>query len=95
MSKVKTLKVSDETTEQIKGASQFVEEAVQPARLQQGFDFLREMCFEASMKNIQWVIGDVIKEEGDVLIENNMQEKTVKKLIASKAKDYYMKHMNQ
>jgi len=91
---VKTLKSSKVNSTDIKNANDFVAKAVLPARLEQGFDYLREMNLGADMKNIgtylKWVVGDVMKEEGDVMEELGLDASLVKKTITDKAKRFYL-----
>lgn len=92
--KVKTLKVSKDASK-IKNTSEFVAKAILTPRLEQGLDYLREMNLEANMKNLgtylKWVVQDVFKEEGDVVFDLGLDEKSVKSAITQKAKQYYLK----
>ena len=96
VSKVKTLKSSKVNSTDIKNANDFVAKAVLPARLEQGLDYLREMNLEADMKNIgtylKWVVGDVMKEEGDVMEDLGLDASLVKKTITDKAKEFLFYH---
>jgi hypothetical protein len=60
----------------------FVEYAVTEARLDQGVEYLKEMLIpveaESTGKYIQWVVGDVLKEEADKLEEIDLTWKDIK-----------------
>lgn len=93
VSRVKTLKTRQDNDKNIKNTNDFVSKAVLPAKLEQGFDYLREMNLAPDMKNLgtylKWVIQDVVKEDGDTIAEIGLDESLVKKSIAQKAKLYY------
>ena len=95
VSKVKTL--NPVNIEQLESINQFVEMAVPEQRLEQGISFLKENNIEAESKNVgeflRWVVTDVLKEEGDTMAENNLDEKKVKAAIVNKARTWYFTNM--
>jgi hypothetical protein len=91
-SKVKTLANVD--VEAIESMNAFVESVVTTNRLDQGLSVLTNellMPLENSSigKYIQWVIGDIVKEESDTIITNQIDIKKANPLISKKARDYF------
>src|SRR6202008_3290351 len=80
VSKVSTVKpISAEDLERLKTVKNFVDTVVTENRLNQGLDKLREMGLELSVKStgdyIKWVVGDVLKEEMDLIIASCLDKK--------------------
>jgi len=94
-SKVKVLNTVN--VEMLEGINDFVEMAVSENRLQQGITFFKENNLALENKNVgdflRWVVTDVLKEEGDTLIENNLDEKKVKTAIVNKARAWYFSNL--
>ena len=93
-SKVTTVKqIAAVDLERMKSVKQFVDNVVSENRLNQGIDKLREMGLELSMKStgdyIKWVIGDVQKEEMDVIIASNLDKKELMPAMSNRAKEFY------
>jgi len=91
-SKVKTIAPIDEESYRL--AKDFAENYVTEARLEQGiFVMKNEMLLEPIDKNvgifIKWVIGDVIKEEQNSIIENKLDPKKISKEISNIARKWY------
>lgn len=81
-------------TEKVKNIAEFVEKVVTENRLKQGLEYLSEQHLPASEENIKtfisWVVKDCFKEEKDMIVESNLQEKDVAQSIAFKAKDWFL-----
>lgn len=91
-SKVKVLAAVD--TEKVESINMFVEKTCTTNRLNQGLDKLKELGLELSSKStgefIKWVIGDILKEELDMLVDSGLSTKEVTGQIASKARQFYL-----
>jgi hypothetical protein len=97
VSKVKKLASVD--VEAVKAVSEFVDYAVTEARLEQGLNnLINEQLKPFEMKSlgdfIRWVVNDVKKEEGDVINENNLDEKKINPAISNVARQWYIKRFN-
>lgn len=94
-SKVKTIAPVD--TEKLNSIKEFVEYAVTENRLNQGIDKLREMGLPNDSSStgafIKWVMGDVLKEELDVVAKSGLTTKEITGPIANKARDFFMKQL--
>lgn len=81
--------VSDATL----AAMDLVNDNLTEARLDQGMDYLREFNMEPDMKHlghfIKWLVEDILKESGTDL--NADVVKASKKIIADRAKDWYIR----
>lgn len=82
----------------VENINQCVDIILPEGRLEQGFDYLREQGMDVTMYNmgayLQWVGGDVKKEEMDTIEANNLEWKDVGKIVAARAKDYFLKKYN-
>lgn len=92
VSKVKVLNLVN--VEQIESCNEFINSTVTENRLNQGVTFLKENGFEVSPKSlgdfIRWVVTDILKEESDTIFENNLDEKRIKTLIATKCRVWFL-----
>ncbi len=43
---------------------------------------------------LRWLIGDITKEEMDVMVENGLEPKDVNKYISTKARVWFMSYVN-
>jgi hypothetical protein len=91
-SKVRKLNPVD--VESMEGINEFVESAVTESRLEQGISFFNENGIEVDSKNtgefLRWIVTDVLKEEGDTIAENGLDEKKVKNAIVTKARMWFL-----
>lgn len=59
----------------------------------QGYEYLKENKHELIEKStgvfIQWIIGDILKEEKDTLTQNNLTEKEVFGNVSKVARRWY------
>lgn len=96
-SKVKKLVPID--VEKVNSVNEFVDTVVTENRLKQGIDKLGEMGLEVDKTNtsnfIKWVVGDVLKEERDRLVESGLAVKDVNGPIATRSRNYFMKVLNE
>lgn len=94
-SKVKTIAPVD--TEKLNSIKEFVEYAVTENRLNQGLDKLREKGLPQDSTStgefIKWIMGDVLKEELDVVAKSGLTTKEITGPIANKARDFFMKQL--
>lgn len=90
-SKVKLLPTVDAVM--IKDVREFVEQTVTENRLQQGIDYMNEMQTPTDIKHIgdflRWVVGDVHKEEVDIIETKGFEKKLVNQEITKIAKRFY------
>lgn len=90
-SKVKLLPTVDVVM--IKDVREFVEQTVTENRLQQGIDYMNEMQIPTDVKHIgdflRWVVGDVHKEESDIIESKGFEKKLVNQEITKVAKRFY------
>jgi CxxC motif-containing protein len=91
--KVKKLAPIDE--EEYKNVQSFVQNYVTESRLEQGiFVMKNEMELEIDIKNlgtfIKWVVGDVIKEEQQSIVQNDLDVKKIAKEIGNVARKWFM-----
>lgn len=77
----------------ITAEKEFADFVVTEARLKQGIEFIREKHNSIHGKFtydfIQWVTGDVLKEESDIIQKNNLDKKVILKLINQKAAKFF------
>lgn len=82
--------------EKLNSVNEFIEYAVTENRFKQGLSFLIENNIEIDIKNIgkflQWVIKDVYKEELDVIVNNNIDQKMLNKQINNVARTWFIKN---
>jgi hypothetical protein len=80
--------------EKVRSVQEFVDKVVSNNRLTQGLDYLREMAIPANNKAIgpfiNWIKGDCIKEELELLEESGLVVEDVVKAISIKAKDFFI-----
>lgn len=85
--RVKTLAAI--TSEDPGTMAQFVEDALTPARLQQGFDWLTEQALPHTVQStgdyVRWIVGDVVKEESDTMAVGGLDVAMAKKRIGTAA----------
>lgn len=96
-SKVKTLAEIDPV--KLENTNKFVEYAVTENRLEQGFTYLKENNIEISVKStgafLKWVMGDIVKEESDVLIENGLSVKDISSKASNAARTWFMAQLDK
>lgn len=92
VSKVKKLNMID--TELMNNINEFIELAVTENRLEQGITFFKENNIEVDSKNtgqfLQWIVKDVLKEEGDTIADSGLDEKKVKGAIVNKSRVWFL-----
>lgn len=80
-------------TVMIKDVREFVEQTVTENRLQQGLDYMNEMQIPTDIKHVgdflRWVVGDVTKEESDIIETKGFEKKLVNQEITKVAKRFY------
>ncbi|KAI8922375.1 hypothetical protein DFJ77DRAFT_446352 [Powellomyces hirtus] len=97
VSKVRTLRPKTSAELRIlSDTREFAAMAVQPARLEQGLDFLREMNVEVSTEStgkfIQWVDADVMKEEADDIAEVGLDIPELRREVSNIARRFFQQH---
>jgi len=95
VSKVKTLASVD--VELVESMNAFVEYAVTEVRLNQGLEYMRRNKLEITQKNtgefLRWIVGDIVKEETDVMKSNGLNQKKLNPLISTKARQWYFNNL--
>lgn len=92
VSKVKKLNEVD--VEALECINDFVVANVTENRLQQGLSYFRENGIDLDAKNtgqfLSWIVKDILKEEGDTIEANNLDERKVKHSIVTKARMWFL-----
>lgn len=93
-SRVKTIAAVD--VDEINSVNEFVDYVLTESRLQQGIDKLKEAGKEVTEKStgdyLRWIVGDVLKEENDTIVENQLNVKKVCSAISTKARIWYFQN---
>jgi len=96
ISKVKTLAPVD--TEVLESIQKFVDYALTENRLTQG---LQKVFPDGNLditkmgEFLKWIMGDIAKEELDVIVNNNLEIKQVAKPVSNKARLWFMEQLNK
>ena len=94
-SKVRTLASVD--VEKVNSIMEFVDYAVTENRVEQAIGIVFPNNEPLEMKKIgeilRWVINDVMKEETDTMIKNGIEPKEVNKYLSAKAKELFVKKL--
>ena len=94
-SKVKLLPTVDAVM--IKDVREFVEQTVTTNRLEQGIAYMNEMQIPTDIKHVgdflRWVVGDVNKEEADIIETKGFEKKLVNQEITKVAKRFYFEKL--
>jgi hypothetical protein len=84
-------------TEKINSVKEFVEKVVTENRLKQGVEYLNEQHLPISINHtkdfINWILKDCLKEEKDMIVEGNLNEKQVTQAICIRAKDWFLSNI--
>lgn len=84
-------------TSKMNEAESFADNVLAEHRLMQGIEYLNQnnqpISEESTGPFIQWMIGDVFKEEQDVIVENNLDAKAVKTALAKKSREWFFKYI--
>lgn len=85
--------------EKLESIDKFISYAVTPARLEQGLTVLKEMGLEFSTKNIvtylNWVYGDILKEEYDVMEASSLNSKDIMKPVTNVARVWFLNKLKE
>ncbi len=77
----------------------FVTKHIHEGRLEQGYKWLAEMGHPQNEKGtgqfVKWVVGDVLKEEGDELAFNGLAEKDVTASMSTAARKWFFAKFNR
>ena len=96
ISKVKTLAAVD--VEKLASINDFCDYAVTENRLDQAIDnvFGKDLLDIKKMGDvIRWIVGDINKEESDVLEENNLTDKDVNKHLSDRTRIMFGERLNK
>lgn len=95
VSKVKTLAAVD--VEMLNSLNEFVDYAVTENRLKQGVEYMKRIGLDITQKNtgefLRWIVGDIVKEESDVMKANGLDQKKLNPLISTKARKWYFNNL--
>ncbi len=93
----KTKQLATVDVEKVANVAEFVANTVTNNRLTQGLDKLRERQLDLDPKNtgefIKWVVGDILKEELDTLVESGLTTKDVTSQIATVARNFFLNNL--
>jgi hypothetical protein len=97
VSKVKT--VAEVDVEKVKSIADFIEYAATENRLEQMFQKAVELQLEISAKStgayIKLVVGDILKEELDVMAASQIEPKDIGGPLATKAREFWFKKVEE
>lgn len=87
-------------TEKVANIQEFIEYAVTENRLNQGIEQVftstsTEPQIRMMGDYLKWIVNDIIKEEIDVMNENNLEPNDVKKYISNKAREWFMTYLDK
>lgn len=95
--KVKTLASVD--IDEVSNLNEFVSVVLTESRLNQGISFLKENNHSIDQTStgtyLKWVVGDVFKEESDLIVKNQISTKKVGGSLSNKAREWYFNYINQ
>ena len=80
--------------------NEFIEYSVTENRLNQGVEQVftsAGLVPEIKMMGqfLRWITNDIVDEEMDVMTENNLEPKDVKKHISTKAREWFMNYLDE
>lgn len=91
-SKVKTLASID--VDKINSIQEFVEYSVTESRFKQGLENIFPNNEPIDIKKLgmlmKWIIGDIVKEETDTLLENELEPKDIGRYVSAKVKTMFL-----
>lgn len=92
-------KLASADPEKVASVQAFVDKHVHEGRLEQGYKWLAEVGHPQNEKStghfVKWIVGDVLKEEGDELKFNGLSEKDVNAAMSNKARKWFFGKFNQ
>lgn len=95
VSKVRTLVPVD--TDKLKNIQEFLDNTVTENRLNQGLEYLTEFKIPLDKSSIKpfsdWILTDILKEESDLITENNFNIKEITGKIKSKACKWFVRNV--
>lgn len=85
--------------ERVNSINALVDTFLTESRLNQGFDFLKEMNHELSRKStghyVKWVSDDIVKEELDTIMGNGFEVKEITKTASNKARKWFFDKLDE
>lgn len=87
----------------IKLANIFVDYAITEARFEQGIEYLKEMellelgpkAKRCTAQFVKWVENDVIEEEWEKMVEIGAEERKVRNVIGSRAREWFFRYLDE
>jgi hypothetical protein len=84
----------------LKLASVFIDHAITEARFEQGVEYLREMGLleqgkGSTMQFVKWIENDVIEEEWEKMVEIGAEEKKVRGVIGTRAREWFFRYLDE
>lgn len=96
-SKTKTLAPVD--IEEIRSINEFAKNVTTESRLNQGLEKLKETHKEVDRKltgeYLKWITSDVLKEEGDTIVQNNLDSKKVLAEVSTIARQWFFTQIDK
>lgn len=93
VSNKKSNKVVEVDPVKMANVNEFLDNCVTEARLEQGVEELKSQNLSVERKNvgrfIQWVLADVLKEEGDTLEVSGLTKKDIGKDLSQRAREWF------
>jgi len=93
-SKVKKIKVTHEP-EVLESIDKFVDYAVNHNRLSQAYNELENPTVKNTGDIIKWMMGDICKEEMDVMVENKLEPKMVASQVGARTREWFFKKLDE
>lgn len=94
----KVTKLATVDVEKVKNLTEFAEKHAHEGRLMQGWNWLAENNHEQTEKStglfLKWVVGDIFKEEKDVISASGLSEKEVPSAIQKVARLWFFHKIN-
>jgi hypothetical protein len=95
----KTKTIAEVDVAKLDSIMEFVEYAVTTNRLNQGIEVVftannLEVDIKHTGSYLKWLVGDITKEESDVMDENGLEPKDVNKHVSYKGRQWFMNYIN-
>ena len=82
------------TTPIIPEIEEFLNSAITEIRLEQAWQSVQHNSMQDIPIFIKWIVSDILREERLIILENNLPEKFLIKEIGNRARDWYVRKLN-